>query len=174
MTFYDLNMNSKRITSCQDPSGNQDVATKNYVDTTSGIVRQVIFASTNTTLTTNSATPVTTGLTATITPSSASNKVVILCMLNLGKTTNNAFANPQAVLFRGTVAGTAINATLTNVGNDSGAGMTTTVPINWVDSPNTTSPQIYTVGFNIASNLETAVVQRNGAGSTMILMEIEN
>jgi hypothetical protein len=95
-------------------------------------------------------------------------------MLNLGKTTNNAFANPQAVLFRGTVAGTAINATLTNVGNDSGAGMTTTVPINWVDSPNTTSPQIYTVGFNIASNLETAVVQRNGAGSTMILMEIEN
>jgi len=32
MTFYDLNMNSKRITSCQDPSGNQDVATKNYAD----------------------------------------------------------------------------------------------------------------------------------------------
>jgi hypothetical protein len=38
MAFYDLNMNSKRITSCQDPSGVQDVATKNYVDTTSGLV----------------------------------------------------------------------------------------------------------------------------------------
>ena len=33
MTFYDLNMNSKRINNCQDPSGNQDVATKGYVDT---------------------------------------------------------------------------------------------------------------------------------------------
>jgi hypothetical protein len=33
MAFYDLNMNSKRITDCQDPSGVQDVATKNYVDT---------------------------------------------------------------------------------------------------------------------------------------------
>jgi hypothetical protein len=32
MTFYDLNMNNKRITDCQDPSGNQDVATKNYID----------------------------------------------------------------------------------------------------------------------------------------------
>jgi hypothetical protein len=34
MTFYDLSMNNKRITTCQDPSGSQDVATKNYVDTT--------------------------------------------------------------------------------------------------------------------------------------------
>jgi len=33
MTYYDLNMNSKRIKNCQDPSANQDVATKNYVDT---------------------------------------------------------------------------------------------------------------------------------------------
>jgi hypothetical protein len=33
MTYYELNMNSQRITSCQDPSGSQDVATKNYVDT---------------------------------------------------------------------------------------------------------------------------------------------
>lgn len=33
MTFYDLNMNSKRINNCQDPSANQDVATKIYVDT---------------------------------------------------------------------------------------------------------------------------------------------
>lgn len=32
-TYYDLNMNSKRINNCQDPSAAQDVATKNYVDT---------------------------------------------------------------------------------------------------------------------------------------------
>ena len=38
MTYYDLNMNSKRITSVQDPASAQDVATKNYVDTASGLV----------------------------------------------------------------------------------------------------------------------------------------
>lgn len=32
MSFYDLNMNSKRINNTQDPSSAQDVATKNYVD----------------------------------------------------------------------------------------------------------------------------------------------
>lgn len=32
MTYYDLNMNSKRINNTQDPSSAQDVATKNYVD----------------------------------------------------------------------------------------------------------------------------------------------
>jgi|Laugresu1bdmlbsd_1035121.scaffolds.fasta_scaffold00756_3 hypothetical protein len=34
MTYYDLNMNSKRINNTQDPASAQDVATKNYVDTT--------------------------------------------------------------------------------------------------------------------------------------------
>jgi len=33
MAFYDLNMNSKRINSVEDPSSSQDCATKNYVDT---------------------------------------------------------------------------------------------------------------------------------------------
>lgn len=32
MTYYDLNMNSKRINNTQDPASAQDVATKNYVD----------------------------------------------------------------------------------------------------------------------------------------------
>ena len=36
MTYYDLNMNSKKITNCQDPSAAQDVATKNYVDGRTG------------------------------------------------------------------------------------------------------------------------------------------
>jgi len=48
MTYYDLNMNNKRITACLDPSSNQDVATKNYVDTT-GVAS--ISAGTNITVT---------------------------------------------------------------------------------------------------------------------------
>ena len=42
MTYYDLNMNSKRITSVQDPVSAQDVATKNYIDSIlSGYMKQV-------------------------------------------------------------------------------------------------------------------------------------
>jgi len=42
MAFYDLNMNSKRINSVQDPSSSQDVATKNYIDNIlSGYMKQV-------------------------------------------------------------------------------------------------------------------------------------
>jgi len=42
MAYYDLNMNSKRITSCQDPASAQDVATKNYIDSIlSGYMKQV-------------------------------------------------------------------------------------------------------------------------------------
>ena len=33
MSYYDLNMNNKRVTNAQDPASAQDVATKNYVDT---------------------------------------------------------------------------------------------------------------------------------------------
>lgn len=37
MTYYDLNMNSKRINNTQDPASAQDVATKNYVDSKVGL-----------------------------------------------------------------------------------------------------------------------------------------
>lgn len=32
-TFYDLNMNTKKITNCGEPSASSDVGTKNYIDT---------------------------------------------------------------------------------------------------------------------------------------------
>lgn len=42
MTYYDLNMNSKRINNTQDPASAQDVATKNYIDSIlSGYMKQV-------------------------------------------------------------------------------------------------------------------------------------
>jgi len=42
MTYYDLNMNSKRINNTQDPASSQDVATKGYIDSIiSGLMKQV-------------------------------------------------------------------------------------------------------------------------------------
>ena len=42
MTFYDLNMNNKRVENAQDPTNAQDLATKNYIDSIlSGFMKQV-------------------------------------------------------------------------------------------------------------------------------------
>jgi hypothetical protein len=82
MTFYDLNMNSKRITSCQDPSGNQDVATKNYVDTRLPIIVSTPttgFSILNSTLPTNTETNVT-SVTATIVASGVYRVTGSLCV----------------------------------------------------------------------------------------------
>jgi hypothetical protein len=68
-TFYDLDMNSKKIINCQDPSVAQDVATKNYVDTakypiivSTPVLNPIII---NSTLPTNTETVIT-SVTATI------------------------------------------------------------------------------------------------------------
>jgi hypothetical protein len=68
-TFYELDMNSKKIINCQDPTVSQDVATKNYVDTakypiivSTPVLNPIII---NSTLPTNTETVIT-SVTATI------------------------------------------------------------------------------------------------------------
>ena len=137
-----------------------------------GIVKQVVFSSTNVPFTTNQPTPQDIGLSGTITPSSLTSKIVILVQLSLSKITNNIYASPTAKLFRGSVAGTQINI-INLIGINGGQGYSFCCPMNTVDSPSTTSPQTYTVGIQVASNLETVGAQRQNSTSTMILMEID-
>jgi len=138
-----------------------------------GIVKQVVFSSTNSPFTTNQPTPQDIGLLGTITPSSLTSRIVILVQLSLTKITNNIYAAPTAKLFRGSVStGTQINI-INLMTINGGQGWAFCFPMNSVDSPNTTSPQTYTVGIQVASNLETIGAQRNNSTSTMILMEID-
>jgi hypothetical protein len=138
----------------------------------SGIVKQVVFSSTNVPFQTNQPTPQPTGLSGTITPSSLTSRIVILVQLSLSKITNNIYASPTAKLFRGSVAGTQINI-INLMTNNTGSGFAFCFPMNTVDSPNTTSPQTYTVSIQVASTAETVAAQRNNSNSTMILMEID-
>jgi hypothetical protein len=130
-----------------------------------GKVLQVVQSTYATQMSSSSTSYVTSNLTGTITPSSATSKVLVICT-----STGLGPANEQQVLtiFRGTVAGTnlAADGFATN-----GAGIGTTTTITFLDSPNTTSAQVYTLARkSVASGL--SYLHLSGKESVMLLVEI--
>ena len=133
-------------------------------------VLQVVGATSSTNVSTTSSTYVTSGLSASITPSSTSSKILIIA-----STPGNVSASNEAgncTIFRGTVAGT-------NLATGSAAYMTRIltgaygafVPI-FLDSPNTTSATTYTVGLRSGHTDTTTRAQAFDGTGSIVLMEI--
>jgi len=136
-------------------------------------VLQVVSASSTTAVATTSATYVTSGLAATITPSSSSSKIYIVATFPYDSSTGASQAH--ATLFRGTVAGTNLAAggdpAFGNILATSGTQLRGTHSSSFLDSPATTSATTYTVGIKSgASPTFTAMI--NGSTGTITLMEI--
>lgn len=112
-----------------------------------------------------------TGLTASITPSSASNKILVTVMLGLTNSNSNYYA--YAYLYKGT---TLIGAT-TAVSAGGGMGIQTKC-IQRLDTPNTTSSTTYSI--RLAAEGQTAKINEGAGGtsdnriddSTITLMEV--
>jgi hypothetical protein len=140
---------------------------------TTGSILQVVTANSNTEISSSSASAVSTGLTATITPSSTSNRIAIFTSF---PTQNNGVSTSATyTLFRGTVAGT--NLGTTNFASpgfaqlySSTGSVRTSVSMHFIDTPNTTSATQYTVAFFGQSGA--AVVMHEGRRGTLTLMEI--
>ena len=113
-----------------------------------------------------------TGLTASITPTKSTNKILVIVSQN-GLAKNTLDAGVSVILLRGAstivndfggYAGyNAISATLNYVGG---------VSISYLDSPATTSAVTYKTRFSSATNVANALVQVGGTTSTITLMEI--
>jgi len=134
-----------------------------------GNVLQVVNATYSTTVTSHSSTYADTGLTATITPSLASSKILILVnQVGLGKV-NNHYLGLRLV--RGAT-------TLITFENEAGyTGSTLNQRVGgsgacYLDSPNTTSATTYKTQFNSTDNGATVFVNNNNVTSTITLMEI--
>lgn len=132
-----------------------------------GKVLQVVTATTTTSATTTSTSYVTTNLTATITPSLASSKVLILTSQSVD---GNSTDESCFTIFRGTVAGT-------NLGVANGMGgmypnIFIQMSLVFLDSPSTTSAQAYTVGMKNLSGAGTTRVQSSNRTSSIVLLEI--
>lgn len=136
-----------------------------------GNILQVVSATTSTLVTNNTSTYADTGLTASITPTSSSSKVLVLVSQNgLFKSVNNAASGVNIKLFRGAtelaLAGAVgYTGTLLNVYSSS-------VSFCYLDDPGTTSATTYKTQFANYTNAVGVGVQDISSKSTITLMEV--
>jgi hypothetical protein len=137
-----------------------------------GKVLQVINATYATEASTSSNTFIDTGLTATITPTLATSKVLVFVhQTGLWKNDGNAGAELNIKLVRGAtdLAAFEVFATWTSSvqkNNVGGSGVT------YLDSPATTSATTYKTQFRAATNVGAVYVNGGGSRSSITLMEI--
>jgi hypothetical protein len=137
-----------------------------------GKVLQVIMGSTSTTVSNSTTSPADTGLTATITPSSATSKVLVLVShQGCYKSPGNAQNALSMKLLRGA---TNIQTIANNLFYNTTVGeVTGSISASYLDAPATTSATTYKTQFyNYIAASNVAVQIQNQELSTMILLEI--
>ena len=112
-----------------------------------------------------------TGLTASITPSSSSNKILVIMQVSSCFTTTNTNAEIDVNLLRDSTQLIATMGGRGTNGTTSGDAIGT-VGCAFLDSPSTTSSTTYKSQFKSTNNNATASVHLGGTTSTMVLMEI--
>jgi hypothetical protein len=139
---------------------------------TSGTVLQAVYGTTSTQVTNNTDVYADTLLTATITPKSSSSKVLVMVSQNGCFKTSGFGENRVALVLRrgatniGQIAGNLFLYTGSALSNGGAAS------ISVLDSPATTSATVYKTQLMNPNNTASAIVQENGAQSTIVLMEI--
>ena len=135
-----------------------------------GKVLQVVSANYSTETASSSSTLADTGTTATITPTSATSKILVLvAQTGIQKQTNNTSA--QFRLFRDATQLIIFDTDVAKTGNSNtnGIGGTSTC---YLDSPNTTSATTYKTQFLSASNNAIIYINAAGVTSSITLLEI--
>ena len=135
-----------------------------------GNILQVVNATYSTEATRSSSTYADTGLTASITPSSNSSKILALVnMAGLGKTTNETYVRLQLL------RGASVLALFEAVGGATATSATNyfgSSSICYLDSPATTSSTTYKVQFMSNNNVASVEICGNNCVSTMTLLEV--
>lgn len=133
---------------------------------------QVVTASTTTSATSSSTSYADTNLTASITPTSASNKIlVIVNQSGMYKSSGNALTAMDIKLLRGSTD------LITFVTESPYSGTSLELVISsgstvYLDSPATTSSTTYKTQFKSRVSGQNVTVQSSSAGSTICLMEV--
>jgi trimeric autotransporter adhesin len=135
-----------------------------------GKVVQIVAATYETGTSNSTTTFADTGLTATITPTSASNKILVIWdQGGLQKTATNASSELELKLLRGatTIATGYAGLTATALNNNPG-----NVGATILDTPATTSATTYKSQFRNGVNAASVVCQYNAGTSSLVLMEV--
>jgi hypothetical protein len=144
------------------------------------VIKQVVSASTTTETIVASTSYTDSGLSATITPTSATSKILVLTsqLVEVDRVANQT--NNGIRLLRGATSigefgdASALNSFSTIVGNSTAVILRNIVSINYMDSPATTSATTYKVqgACNTTSNSSTITFQKGSLIGNMILIEI--
>ena len=136
-----------------------------------GKVLQVVNVTYATSATSSSTTYADTGLTATITPTSATSTILVLVTQAIAKDVGNTNSACSIRLLRGA---TAIKDVIVNglYTDSSVAIINTTAAINYLDSPATTSATTYKTQFNQAIAANRVWVNFGGSPASITLLEI--
>tara|TARA_Y100000114_G_C11676104_1_gene286274 strand:+ start:118 stop:618 length:501 start_codon:yes stop_codon:yes gene_type:complete len=137
-----------------------------------GSVIQTVYSSLSSSESTTSESFVNTSLAASITPTSSSNKILV--MVNAAMYSNSNSIHAVAGVFRGDVSGTALGNGTYNLGS-AYAGSSAVkgyVCCAILDSPSTTSATTYTIGMRRNGSSGTAYINVNSESSTIVLQEI--
>ena len=176
LTISAPNTNTDRSLTLPDKAGEillSDGDGSNLTGITTGKVLQVVTSSYSTQVSNSTGSAFSTGLSASITPSSTSSKVLILVNQNFGATTGGASNNIDFEL-RLNTSGNTLTSTrcrYDNITNLYIMGMSWA--LNHLHSPSTTSSITYeTVGKETNSASKQVMAQYGNTTSTMILMEI--
>jgi hypothetical protein len=139
-------------------------------DLPAGSVLQVVNATTTTTTTTTSASYVDTALSASITPSSASNKVLVIVTGGISVTDlGNVYGDGWANITRGATNISETRVAI-NFGSSTWNDFISALPISHLDSPSTTSSTTYKVRIYSSNSL--LVYPSGSTAATITLMEI--
>tara|TARA_E500000318_G_scaffold42910_2_gene40933 strand:- start:79 stop:576 length:498 start_codon:yes stop_codon:yes gene_type:complete len=137
-----------------------------------GSVLQVVQGTVATDVTSSGGSAVDTGLTASITPSSTSNKILVLVMQNLYTFGGGLDSGVAMSLLRdSTEIYGALGHSMYIVNNGGNAEIINNPQINYLDSPSTTSSITYKIRMSGTAGA-TAIANWNNNTSTIILMEI--
>lgn len=140
-----------------------------------GKVLQVIYGSSTTDTTVSSGTFTDTTLSASITPSSATSKVLVLVSLVSGGANSGTVFQTNVRLLRGATSvwePAYSSYPSMNNGGASSVELNGPIPINYLDSPATTSATTYKMQGRREQAAGSARFQFGGSISTMILLEI--
>ena len=135
-----------------------------------GKVLQVVYGSTSSTVTTTSSTYADTNLSASITPSSATSKVLVLVAQN-GGGKFSADTSLSLKLVRGATDLIEFAASAGNTDN-SNSNYWGSISANYLDTPATTSATTYKTQYKNNSGTGSVRLQGSNASSQIILMEI--
>ena len=144
----------------------------------SGSVIQVVSATYSTSGSTTSTSYVSTGVTASITPTSSLSKILVLVSCPIFTTTLGSYS-VRFNVFRGTTSGTSLGASNLGFGPfgaytgiNTGVNIWSYLSVNYLDSPSTTSEQVYTLAAKSEGNSSPAQWCTSTSTAVITLMEI--